>query len=381
MKYSADSERAQSSTGSRRERPQKSGSARAIKQARRLLTRRRFTEAISFLEPQVFLFRENIEYFAILGLACLYTGDLGGAHSYLQRAHSLDQDDVRVANALAYTELRRRRPKESLRLWLDILDSDPKDKVAIAGLNLLRRNPTLDGIDESSAELRRLRPRLPSRLPRVAASLTLVLSVAAALFFAVPWAARVVASLQHDPRPGVEALDTVAGIDAKTASEGSFHYVLSSADVQRTVDAIRRHFNAFEDNLARREMNRILLSNASMAVQETIRALIPSLRTPDFTNFAGEFSYQDVIADVPLYEGCYVRWAGRVSNLRSYPDRTTFDLLVGYEDQETLEGVVATEMMIADPPKRGQAIEVIGEVRAIQGVLNLRITSIRPLEP
>ena len=82
-------------------------SADVLKKAERLLAARRFPETISLLEPLVIDYRESFYFHYLLGTACLYVGDIGGAELYYKRARNLKMTDPRLINAQAVLFLRR----------------------------------------------------------------------------------------------------------------------------------------------------------------------------------------------------------------------------------------------------------------------------------
>jgi hypothetical protein len=55
-----------------------------LTRARQLFRRRRFSQVIRLLESQVSRYRNNSQFYALLGTACLHTGDFGGAESYTE---------------------------------------------------------------------------------------------------------------------------------------------------------------------------------------------------------------------------------------------------------------------------------------------------------
>ena len=62
---------------------------------------RKFKAVVGILEPQVFKFRSSFQYYYLLGVSCLYSADINGADSYLNRASQLKGDDVNCLLALA----------------------------------------------------------------------------------------------------------------------------------------------------------------------------------------------------------------------------------------------------------------------------------------
>ena len=355
-----------------------------LKKAYALFQKKRFAQVISLLEPQVFLFRENTRFYYMLGVSCLYADDTGGAYSYLKRAHQLDSDDIRVMHALAAVHLKRREPEDSLRLWLSILDREPKNRIAQRGLDLIKRNIEPGMLVEAIevGRVKALYPKPPFRIPRW------VLPAAAALFVIVPailFVAPIVEKRIHPPaseRTGASVLKIDPSDKNLVEYSGSFRFMLTPAQIAAAFVQIEKSFNTYHDNLAMMEANRILQSNASAVLKQKASLIRSYLRKPDFVTFADNFTYQQVTETPDLYAGCYVKWKGKVSNLHVGATAITFEFLVGYQDEKVLEGTVPVTMNFAADIRDAQSLEIIAKVIP-QGshTFALEATSIRPLLP
>ena len=111
---------------------------KGLKKADRLFASGRYSDVIHLLEPQVYMYREHPRFYYLLGMSCLQVGDFGGAYSYLSRSGQLAPDDVDSLLGLAAVHLRRNETQDALRLWLDVLDVDPRNPQARRGLAALR---------------------------------------------------------------------------------------------------------------------------------------------------------------------------------------------------------------------------------------------------
>jgi hypothetical protein len=181
------------------------------------------------------------------------------------------------------------------------------------------------------------------------------------------------------PREGEELARFNQEPDSWIRYEGEFRYVFTEDEVERIFDRATSFFHNFRDNMARREINRILNSNASSTVKERASLLMEYLQTPDFSTFQDNFAYNDVISEPWLYQGCYVRWRGRVANL-SVGETITFDLMVGYEDGRVLEGVVSAVVPFGVSIDAGESVEVIGQVEVENDrMTQIEVVSIRRL--
>ena len=68
----------------------------ALTIAWRFMRRRKFATAIKLLEARQEIYEDNFEYYVILGIACLYVGDIGSSSSYFQRARKIKLTDTRL---------------------------------------------------------------------------------------------------------------------------------------------------------------------------------------------------------------------------------------------------------------------------------------------
>lgn len=351
---------------------------KTLSRAERLLRSRNYAQVISLLESQVFLYRDNFTFYRLLGTACLYTGDYGGAYSYLSRAQQIKAGDARVELGLAAVHLRRREIAPALSLWLSILDREPSNNIARRGLALVRRTEdTSEFVTMAeSGRLGRLYPRLGFRLPGwIPLTVSIALVVAAgALLLPEPLARLFERSTT--PREGVAAIAPSELPEDLTDFAGEFRYVYNDEELAELVDRVGDLFNDFRDNRARLEANRILLSNASPLVKERIRLVSSYFRTPTFVDFRDNFTYAEVASEPWLYEGCHVRWSGQTSNIDVTADAITFTLLVGYERERVLEGTVPVTVPFTADVQPG-SVELIGRVETQDADFSLVATSIR----
>jgi tetratricopeptide (TPR) repeat protein len=353
--------------------------AKTLTRAERLLRQRRYSEAISLLESQVFHFRENASFYRILGTACLRTGEFAGAHTYLTRAVQLRHGDSSTELALALVHLRRRETAAALTLILNVIDREPRNRKARRLLSLVRTTEEPSEFVELT-ETRLIRRYLPSHgvyVPRWIPILIGALAIAALGIVYLPRVVDTVLESRGEFRVGLEPLELDLPANL-SASEGEFRYQLTDQEIARLTDTIGELFNRFRDNLARREANRLLLSNASPIIKERVRLVASYFRVPTFVDFQDNFSYREVASEPWLYEGCHVRWNGRTSNIERTDDGVSFTLLVGYTDEQTLEGTVDVEVPFLAEVEPG-SIELIGRVERDGSDFRLVATGIRPI--
>ena len=339
-----------------------------LSRAHQLFRRRRFSNVIRLLESQVFRYRNNEEFYALLGSACLYTGDFGGAESYLRRAEQLNEDNVPTQLGLAAIAFKRGQTEEALNTWLKVIDLDPGNKKALKALNALKKSSNWDGsvVNSAAVNLRNVLPSLPVN-PWTWIAPTLLACVLAALilmfFLLLPRIDR-----RREPRPGVEEILLSSGqpliaVESQAPAESS--YSLSEKEISETFETIKRYLLEYRDNLAIREINRLLLSNASTYVKEKAGLMKTFVQEPDFSTIRDPFPYIDVLRNPALYTDSFVVWQGKAANVRIGEQQITFDLLVGYQDERELLGLVPVALSFAAEVENGEGIEVLGKVEVL----------------
>ncbi|MDR3200722.1 MAG: tetratricopeptide repeat protein [Spirochaetales bacterium] len=339
----------------------------ALLRAARLFKERKFAQVIRILEPQIPAYRENAKYFYLLGMSCLYMGDYGAAITYLKRCVGLDYRNTNAQLGLAVVHLRRNETEESLRIWLEILDDNPQNRHARRGLQTVREIAGVEKEGEGFESLfdgRKDLALVPSPGFFLPSWAKVLVGIALAVFALVPAGLILKERLSQkseSARPEIASVMIETG-DLVLDTGIRAVNMMTEQEVRLTFQKIKDLFDTFQDNLARREINRLLLSNAGQAVKNKVRAFIPFILTPTFADFSASFSYQEVMADPALHEGCFVRWKGRISNINISQNRINLDFLVGYEDQKVLQGIVPSWMEFAASLEQTFAYEVIGMV-------------------
>ncbi len=347
-----------------------------LKRAERLYRAKKYSKVLQLLEPQVFRYRESFRFFFLLGMSCLRTGDFGGGYSYLQRALSIKPGDIKSQLGLAAIHLRRQETSEALRIWFQVLDDDPKNRYANRGLKLLRKNVDSDRLIEltESSKLSTLIPTERSFLP-LAATSTLILIIAAGLFL-YPLIADYVEDQLSSKRQEIQRLDLKIEDSYSSDSLVSSEISMEEKEIEKIYGRIVEHFHQYEDNLAQREINRLLMSNASKEVKGKLRILEGYIRTPTFSSITTNFSYKEVSKNPELYESCFVLWKGRVSNLRVDEDAIRFDFLVGYETEKVVEGIIPVVVPFAVDIDPAYPIEVLGRIELRENGIRLKTESV-----
>ena len=353
-----------------------------LKNAKRLLKRKKYTEIIRLLEPQVFRFRQNPDFYYLLGTAYFHTGDIAGATTYLRRVIDLQNENIPTMLQLAAIELQKGNNADAIDMWLRVLEVDSGNKYAQRGLELLKKGShnqrIIDQFIESN-KIQTLVPRQKTFLPAIIVIAVLTIIIAPLILNFLTEITILPDTVEVRNR---EVSEMQFENDEKLINlEGKFNYILSEKEIVRLLDDAKKEFNKFNDNKVQQIVNKLKYSNASAEVKQKAELLENYLRRPDFTNFTGNITFTDIQEEPLLYENCYIRWKGKISNLEITSSTISFDFLVGYHDNKVLEGIVQVFFNFAVSLEQGNPVEIIGKVIDPDGDIRIEGTSIRPIAP
>ena len=87
------------------------------------------------------------------------------------------------------------------------------------------------------------------------------------------------------------------------------------------------------------------------------------LEVPTFDSLKDNFSYKQVAEEPLLYLDCWVVWSGRLSNSTVNPDGSySCQLLVGYENMKTVDGIVNVHFDKEPALLSDQAVKILGQI-------------------
>ncbi len=358
----------------------------SLKDAYTSFTRKKYSDVIRILESQVFRFRDNYNFFYLLGMSCLHQGDFGGAFSYLRRAVDLRENDVNVLLGLAAVYLKRGDTGNALKIWLDIIEIEPGNPQAQRGLNFLKKINDPDDLLSFSADdkISKFLPvdKSKAKLSPAAVFLPVMIAAAAAVFI-IPVTREAILSILPDKaarRPEVTEISLDERKDYLSL-EGEYSYILTEKEIERKFRDIQDYLYAYRDNMAQKEINMLLLSNASEYVKDRARLLEKYVQPPEITEFKDSFDYSDVASEPLLYRNCYVLWKGKTTNVEATPESILFDFLVGYHEEKTLDGIVPVAFNFNIKIIPNQSIELLGRILLTDsGGITLQGVSIRRLQ-
>ncbi len=358
-----------------------------LRKAEKFYQAGRYSQTVQTLEPEILQFRENGNFYRLLGAACFLTGDYGGADTYLQRSAQIRDRDVAVILALALIQIRRRQSEKALKLLLDALEIDPSHKKAKKILEGLRKFGHSDSLGAwvQSPEFLRLTPAFYKNHGWMAYWPVIAGAIAGLLvWMTIPLWQEGFKYLYAPPvvkiRPGMEAL-TLEDLKEYTSYEGAFNQVYSPQEIKSIFAKAQNYFNHYQDNLAQVEVNRLMASNAAPEVKGRSRTLAGLLKAPDFSSFSQNFTYPQVRKEPWLYENVYVRWKGKIANKVVSDEEIRFDFLVGYEDGQILEGIVPVRLNFAALFENGDGLDLLAKVVIKDNLWELQGLGVHKLIP
>lgn len=323
--------------------------------AHSLLRRRRFSAAITLLEGAADVYRDSFDYYLTTGIACLYVGDLGSANSYFQMARHYRTTDTQLLLAQAVIFMRRGDTDRAVQYYLDVLDNEPENKIAASAMEFIRTKGTYDTICRwaDSGKLLRFYPPLGVN-PAVIAKVIFSIAAGVVLGLFIVRFLHMRPSVTSGPRADLSqfvlTVDERRDMQEKDMTGSVYKYILSAKDIGKAYEDAQQYFQDFRDNAAQVEINRILNSNASVAIKQKARMLMTYLAEPTFDSLKDNYTYEQIAADPDLYLDCWVSWSGRISNAQLQGAGYQCDLLVGYETMERVEGIAPLHFDTAPSP-------------------------------
>ncbi|MBQ6781758.1 MAG: hypothetical protein IJP62_11110 [Treponema sp.] len=360
----------------------------ALETAQELLKRRNFSKAITVLEGASENYRESFDYYLTAGTACLYLGDYGNANSYFNQARKIRMTETNLLLGQAVLYLRRGDTDRSLQYYLDILDNDPENKIAIKAMEFIRTQGNYETICNwvDSGRIQQFYPPLgvnPSKIMRIVFSAVAGVCIGLCLIYLLRPQQFSDSGKRADLSALVLSADEMKNPQEKDLSGGVYHYIMSDKEIRAAYDDARQYFQDSRDNAARVEVNRILNSNAAVSLRQKANLLQTYFEDPTFDTLTDNYTYAQVASDPILYLGCWVAWSGRITNAVAEDGSYRCDLLVGYEDLQRVDGIVPLFFSVAPVPEidGSRSVRVLAKIGMENGNLALLGRSVyQPLQ-
>ena len=348
-----------------------------LQKAHKYLRARNYSKVISLLEPLVLEYKESFDFFFVLGTACLYVEDIGGADAYYKSARRLRPENCEILKAQGVLNLRLGNVTRALELYLHVLDLNPGDAVATGALEFIRRNSNPGKMEEKvrSGSLKKFYPKTGLH-PAIVPSCIIVLAICAmGVLFVNNYktllglnGARGVDLSAYEPSE-----EDLKNPLSKNLINNDYKYFLTIEQVNEYRVNARSFFEKKRDNEARRYINMILRSNASDSIKSYVNGIAKYLEEPRFDTITDNYTLKQVLEDVYQYENCWVVWSGRVSNVEENEKIYKCNFLVGYENLDRIDGIVTLVFEQPVSISNEKPIEVLARITVTEdGELILR---------
>ena len=339
----------------------------ALTIAWKFMRRRKFATAINILEARRDIYEENFEYYVLLGIACLYVGDIGSSVTYFANARKIKLTDTRLLLGQAAIFLRRGDTDRALQYYLEITGHDPNNKTAKNAIEFIRTRGDYDTICRwvDTGRIEQFYPPLGVNPEKIAAitipAVCFVLGVA--LVFALLPRKNLYKGERRDLTELTLSADEKNNAQEKDLSGQTYGFILNDKQISKSYVAAMEYFQSHRDNAAQVEINRILNSNASVSIKQKARVLMSYLEEPTFDTLTDNPSYGAVESEPSLYLDTWVSWGGKVTNAVINENGSyTCQLLVGYETGEVVEGIVTVNFASAPNIMPDQPVKILGKI-------------------
>lgn len=349
--------------------------------ARSLTSRGKYDKAVIVLDKAHEIYKNSFDYYLTFGITWLYAGVISHAEEYFNKARRIRINSVDLNLGFAAVFLYKGSTERAITYYLEVLRLEPGNKTAKSALEFLRRCDNYETILKyfDTGKMKKFYPSvgLPvSKFTLISGAAVLGAALALVLLNAVPSAR----PLRESEIDGLEDIaltaDEKRNLQEKDLSGGVYKYILSDREIQHSYEKAVAYFNDFRDNMARVEINRILNSNASEAVRKKSELLLSYFETPNFDNFTDNFDYASVAKERELYDGCWVVWSGKITNVRTDESGLSFNLLIGDEKLENLEGVVSVVFNPVQKIDGSRSVKILGRLKTDGGRILLEGQSV-----
>ena len=318
-------------------------------------------KSISFLEkalrekkdPQVYLF---------LGYASLFADDMDGARRYFRGGLLLKEDDPDLLKGLAYVYLKDERVEDTIGLWSEVLEQRSTDKQVRRALERLRASEDMEKFAAEAVPSDFFSPRLPVLVKLRPYLLGLYITVGVVIFGVVFYTTPLYRKALSKFYPQIVELDKISLPEGPVIerSDTDSLYSLTEQEISDLFLEVKKLIAKSRTNSAIILLNKVQSSNASPLVKERFEILYQFIDPPDPLAMDYNPHFHEIIKEPEIYKGVWVLWRGRVANLAKDSESAQFDLLVNYENQDTIEGIAHVDIDGVYYIENRQSVEVFG---------------------
>jgi tetratricopeptide (TPR) repeat protein len=202
-----------------------------------LAKKRDYEGAFKILKDEEDRYNGSFKYYYLYGIISLHSGSYVEAHEFLQYAKRLKYNDVSTLLGLAVLYLKRMNTVQAVDYYLDVLEKDPKNKIAKNALAVIRKHSAAESLSDwmTPDKLVKLFPPLPA--PFIKQKTILIAFSAFIISMFVLFSTLIIAGIlpnpfqKHTERPVAEYILSREDRNDPVQTGGSYRYILTSTQV------------------------------------------------------------------------------------------------------------------------------------------------------
>jgi tetratricopeptide (TPR) repeat protein len=355
-----------------------------LSKAVHIAKKRKYKEALKLLYPEEDRYYGSFKYYYLLAVICLHSGNHVEALLNYRQAEKIKMNDNSVKLGLAVLYLKRMETAKAVDYYLDVKESEPKNKIAKKALSIIRKYSSSDILSEwlESERITKLYPPVPS--PSLNAKSVVFFAFLFTMLLVLTFGILIKFKVLPNPvkkqgtRPTAEFVLSRQEKNEPVQIAGSWMYILTRDQAANLYEKALSFFSVYRDEAAKININKILESNASESIKNKSRLLLEYMEPPGFNSFRHNDnpSYAEIKNEPALYKNVYVIWRGMAVNIEVTEEYTSFDFLVGYDTRRTLEGIV--KVLFNDPVSinNERPLEVLGKIKIDSAYTDISIEGV-----
>jgi len=350
-----------------------------LSKAARLARKRDYENALKILQAEEDRYSGSFKYYYLYAVICLHSGGFVDAIDNFRFAERIKMKDPSTMLGLAVYHLKHLNTVKAVDYYLDVLETDPRNKTAKNALAVIRKHSDSEALSDwiSSDKLAKLYPPIPA--PSVNPKTILTFSVLiAVVFFLVFGIIAGVKAHQRNKRPTADFILSSQERSAPIEAGGLYLYIINRDQAVNLYDTALSLFTSYRDEAAKKNINKILESNASEALKNKARLLLSYTDVPGFDTFKKQDnpSFSEVKNEPAIYRDVYVIWKGMATNVEVTDEGTRFDFLVGYDTRTTLEGIIPVVFNKPVAINSERPLEVLGKLAFLSSYSDIRLEGV-----
>jgi len=349
-----------------------------------LAKKRDFEGAIKLLQDEEDRYNGDFKYYYLYAVISLHAGSFVDALENFRFAERIKLRDPSTKLGIAVYHLKHLNTVKAVDYYLDVQEADPNNRIAKSALAAIRKNSGAEALSDwiTPERLTKLYPPIPapSLSSKTIFSAAAILAAVFIVVFGILVKVKAIPSpfMTRNERQTTDFILSSQERSAPIEAGGLYIYILTRDQAVNLYETALSHFQVFRDEAAKKNINKILESNASEALKNKARLLLAYTEVPGFDTFKerDNSSFFEVKNEPALYRDVYVIWKGMATNVEVTDEGTRFDFLVGYDTRTTLEGIVPVFFNIPLALNSERPLEVLGKIALSGASYDMRLEGV-----